>query len=74
LSAGRPYEEHLTDLQSHREKARLFGGKEAIDKLHQEGRMTARERIEALDLLSSTRTNLNQAAMVWPQFVPSGKR
>jgi len=48
LASSRPYEDYLAELQSFREKARLFGGKEAIQKLHQEGRMTARERLDAL--------------------------
>ena len=48
MASSRPYEDYLAELQSFREKARLFGGKEAIQKLHQEGRMTARERLDAL--------------------------
>jgi acetyl-CoA carboxylase carboxyltransferase component len=46
--ASRKYEEFRAELQSYREKAKLFGGKEAVEKLHSEGRMTARERLEML--------------------------
>jgi acetyl-CoA carboxylase carboxyltransferase component len=46
--ASRKYEEFRAELQSYREKAKLFGGKEAVEKLHSEGRMTARERLETL--------------------------
>ena len=48
LASSRVYDEYRAELQSYREKARLYGGKEAIEKLHSEGRMTARERLEAL--------------------------
>lgn len=48
LSSKRAYEEYLAELRSYREKARLYGGKEAVEKLHKEGRMTARERLEGL--------------------------
>jgi len=48
LASARPYEDFRAELQSYREKARLFGGKEAIEKIHGEGRMTARERLEGL--------------------------
>jgi acetyl-CoA carboxylase carboxyltransferase component len=48
LASARPYEDFRAELQSYREKARLFGGKEAIERIHSEGRMTARERLEGL--------------------------
>lgn len=48
MSSKRAYEEYLAELRSYREKARLYGGKEAVEKLHKEGRMTARERLEGL--------------------------
>lgn len=46
--ASRSYEEYRAELESYRDKARLFGGKDAIEKLHSEGRLTARERLEGL--------------------------
>lgn len=46
MASTRRYEDFRTELQSYREKAKLFGGKEPIEKLHSEGRMTARERID----------------------------
>ena len=40
--------EKIKDLIARREKARLGGGEKAIDKQHQRGKYTARERIEML--------------------------
>jgi acetyl-CoA carboxylase carboxyltransferase component len=45
---SRTWNEYRDELQSFREKAKLYGGKDAVDKIHSEGRMTARERIETL--------------------------
>lgn len=40
--------EIISELQSRREKARLGGGTERIDKQHVSGKLTARERINSL--------------------------
>ena len=40
--------EIILELQSRRDKARLGGGEKRIEKLHGEGKMTARERIDYL--------------------------
>ncbi|MBC8208991.1 MAG: acyl-CoA carboxylase subunit beta [Desulfobulbaceae bacterium] len=39
---------HLSHLMKLRDEARLGGGQERIDKIHNQGRMTARERIDLL--------------------------
>jgi len=41
-------EEAIRELRQKRERARLGGGQERIDRQHQKGKMTARERVEAL--------------------------
>jgi acetyl-CoA carboxylase carboxyltransferase component len=46
--ASRSYEDYRAELESQRERAKLFGGKEAIEKIHSDGRLTARERLDGL--------------------------
>ena len=41
-------EESIQELRQKREEARLGGGQERIDRQHQKGKMTARERVQAL--------------------------
>ncbi len=41
-------ENRLKELQEMREKARLGGGQKRIDKMHNQGRLTARERLQVL--------------------------
>jgi len=41
-------EDRLKKLQELREKARLGGGKKRIDKMHSQGKLTARERLQVL--------------------------
>lgn len=48
LTAGRVIRERLEDLERRRTQARLAGGKEAVARQHDRGRLTARERIEKL--------------------------
>lgn len=42
------WEEAIQDLEQRREKSKLGGGQARIDKQHQDGKMTARERIHLL--------------------------
>src|SRR5918996_6412392 len=44
----RPIEDRLEELQQLYREAELAGGREAIDKQHDRGKFTARERIEKL--------------------------
>jgi propionyl-CoA carboxylase beta chain len=41
-------EKAIQELREKREKARLGGGQERIDRQHEKGKMTARERVEML--------------------------
>ncbi|MDQ4094983.1 MAG: acyl-CoA carboxylase subunit beta, partial [Actinomycetota bacterium] len=41
-------DEQLTDLEQRQEQARLAGGQKAIDRQHERGKLTARERIDKL--------------------------
>ncbi|MBP7341974.1 MAG: methylmalonyl-CoA carboxyltransferase, partial [Syntrophaceae bacterium] len=43
-----PFEELIEALQREKEKARAQGGQDKIEKQHEKGRLTARERIERL--------------------------
>ncbi|MEX2372364.1 MAG: carboxyl transferase domain-containing protein, partial [Dehalococcoidia bacterium] len=43
-----PIEENLERLQALKERARLGGGQDRIDDQHRRGKLTARERIDAL--------------------------
>ena len=42
------WNEAIADLESRREQARLGGGQAAIDKQHEKGKLTARERLDLL--------------------------
>ena len=42
------WNEAIEELESRREKARLGGGQVAIDKQHEKGKLTARERLDIL--------------------------
>jgi acetyl-CoA carboxylase carboxyltransferase component len=44
----RPLEDRIEDLVARRDEALLAGGQEAIDRQHDRGKLTARERIEKL--------------------------
>ena len=44
--------EKIKELVAKREQARLGGGEKAIEKQHQRGKYTARERIDIMDFLS----------------------
>ena len=41
-------EERLQDLRNRKSRSEIGGGQERIDRQHQKGKMTARERIEVL--------------------------
>ena len=43
-----PIRERLAELERRKEEARHAGSQDAVDKQHQRGKMTARERVEAL--------------------------
>ncbi len=43
-----PIEERIADLAARQDEARLAGGQKAIDRQHERGKLTARERIEKL--------------------------
>ena len=47
-AASHPLAQGIADLEAKRQAAREAGGSEAIDKQHQRGKLTARERIEKL--------------------------
>ena len=42
------FDEKLKKLQSFKDQAKLGGGQDRIDKQHAQGKLTARERIDAL--------------------------
>src|SRR3990170_4781484 len=47
-AAARPAEERIDDLRARKEQAHLAGGTDAIQRQHDRGKLTARERMETL--------------------------